>query len=118
VQGYVALDEVPRQPRALGFSDRSVQAGFRIDNMDTIAIITSTELERVILEKLKKQSNYSLSGGIYGDPKVLKDELRNLDVVHKQVRYILDVKDMLDVGASEDTEEYLYVLTVKLGASD
>ncbi len=118
VIAYVALDEVTRQLKALGFSDRFVQPGFKVDNMDTISTISSGDLERVIMEKLRKQSNYSLNGGIFADPKLLKDELRNLDVVYKQVRYIIDVKDMLDVGGSEDSEEYIYVLTIKLGASD
>jgi len=116
LEGYVAVDDFAVQLRALGFSDRDVRPSFKFEN--DLSIITTTELEQVILDRLRKQSNYSLSGGIFADPKLLKDEIRNLDVIHKQVRYILDVTDLLDVGSSGNSEEYLYVIRVKLGASD
>ncbi len=116
LEGYVAVDDFAVQLRALGFSDRDVRPGFKFEN--ELSIITTAELEQVILDRLRKQSNYSLSGGIFADPKLLKDEIRNLDVIHKQVRYILDVTDMLDVGSGGTSEDYLYVIRVKLGASD
>lgn len=118
LSAYVAVDDVARQLRALGFAERNVRPGFRIANEQAITVISMPELEKVILDSLRKQSNFTLSGGIFADPRLLKDELRNLNVVHRQVRYILDVTDMLDVGGDGDTQEYLYVLNVKLGASD
>lgn len=118
IEAYIALDEFTQQLRAIGFAGKEIRPSFRIDNAGILGSVTPSEMEQVILDRLKRQSRYAVSGGFYADSKLIRDEVRNLDVLHKQVRYILDVTDLVPLRASEEAEEHLYVIRVQLGASD